>query len=232
MAAVAVIAIGLAVTAPAYLTRERDYVAVTPQPPTIEPPTDFTLPAEAAACMDRVALDSHSEQARVRAAARGSSPLPLEVIVTGPDYLEQARFGPRLADGRTVTVDIRPPSRSLVADVCVRNLSSRDIKLEGVGDRARSRSGVAVYANTGDPNDVYVSNVGYVVTFYERRPTSILDRLPVSLERMAVMRPAVVVPATLWVLLVLFLVGVPALAVWAFARALRADEVPEGEPSS
>ena len=41
---------------------------------------------------------------------------------------------------------------------------------------------------------------------------------------MSVLRPGVVAPATLWLLLALFLVGVPAVAVWAFARALRADE--------
>jgi hypothetical protein len=127
-------------------------------------------------------------------------------------------------------VAIRPPQRSLVATACVRNLSRRPVSLAGVGDRSRSRSTITVNgARLDGPSAGYTSGVGFVLTFYERRPTSILSRLPVSVQRMAVLRPGVVVPATLWPLLALFVLGMPALAVWAFARALRADEAEEEE---
>jgi hypothetical protein len=215
--AVVVTAAGLAVAAPGYLTRKRDYVAVTPQAPTAAVPAVFPLAGRASACMDRVALDSHSEQARLQTSTAGRRALPLELTLTGPGYRTQSRVAARHADGRTVALAVRPPERSLIATACVRNLGPDPVTLAGVGDRSRSRSDVTV---NGAP-----SAVGFVLTFYERRPTSILSRLPVSLQRMAVLRPGVVVPATLWVLLVLFVVGVPTAAVWAFARGLRDDEV-------
>ena len=230
MAAVVVIVAGLAVVAPGYLTHKRDYVAVTPQAPTIEPPTAFPLPPHANACMDLVALDSHSEQARVQAASRGRGALPLELMLTGPGYQAQGRFGPRQADGQTVAASVRPPRHSLIARACLRNLSAQTVQLAGVGDRSRSRSGISVNGSlSGVTFAGYTSGIGFDLTFYERRPTSILSRLPVSLERMAAFRPGAIVPATLWLLLALFVAGVPALAIWAFARALRADEVAEGE---
>ena len=83
-------------------------------------------------------------------------------------------------------------------------------------DRRRSRSTVL-------QNGVPVQP-GFVIQFAEREPVSILERLPVSLDRMSVLRPAVVSEAALWPLLVLFVAGIPALALWAFARAVRDDE--------
>jgi len=228
--AVVVIVAGLAVAAPAYLTRKRDYVAVTPQAPTFKPnkPAAFPLPGDATACMDLVAVDGHSEQARLQAMTPGSSGMPLELTLTGPNYRSRGRVGARSADGQTVAVAIRPPRRSLVATACVRNLGHRPVSLAGVGDRSRSRSNITVNGTrAGSTSAGYTSGVGFVLTFYERRPTSILSRLPVSLRRMSVLRPGVVVPATLWPLLALFVVGMPAIAVWAFARALRDDQVEE-----
>jgi hypothetical protein len=230
--AVVVIVAGLAVAAPAYLTRKRDYVAVTPQAPTFKPnvPAAFPLPGDSTACMDLVAIDGHSEQARLQAMTPGSGAMPLELTVTGPHYRTQGRVGARSADGRTVAVAIRPPQRSLVATACVRNLGRRPVSLAGVGDRSRSRSTITVNgARLDGPSAGYTSGVGFVLTFYERRPASILSRLPVSLQRMTVLRPGVVAPATLWLLLALSVVGVPALAVWAFAQALSADPVEEEE---
>jgi hypothetical protein len=221
--AVVVIVAGLAVTAPDYLTRRRDYVAVTPQAPPLVPPASISVPGHNAACMNLVALDRHSEQARFAARTRGPRAMPLELTLTGPGYRAQARIPARYADGQTLRVAVRPPRRSLVAIACVRNLGRDLVSLAAVIDRSRSRSSVNV---NGVPTPA-----GFVLTFYERRPTSILSRLGTSLHRMTVLRPGVVGPATLWLLLVLFVVGVPAAAVWAFARALRADEAEAERPA-
>ncbi len=220
--AVATIVVGLAVAVPGYLTRQRDYVAVTPQPPTAAIPTALALPGHGRACMNLVALDRHSDQARLQASTPERRAMPLQLTVTGPGYRAQGSIPARYAAGQTLAVALRPPPRSLVATACVRNLGRERIYLAAVNDRSRSRSGVFV---NGTP-----SAEGFVLTFYERRPASILIRLPVSLQRMDVLRPGVVVPATLWLLFALFVVGVPAVAVWAFARALRADEGAEAEP--
>src|SRR5262249_14270786 len=125
--------------------------------------------------------------------------------------------------GQTVAVAVRPPPRSLIATACVRNLGGRPVYLGGVHDRSRSRSAVTI---NGAPSP---DNVGFVLTFYERRPPSILRRPPPSIRRLCAPRRGVIGPATLWLLLALFVAGVPAAAVWAFARALRADEDAEAE---
>jgi hypothetical protein len=221
VAAVAVVVIGLAAVVPGYFTRPRDYVAVTPQAPTVAEPSAVALPGRGRACMNLVALDRYSEQARLKIAPSNARAMPLRLTLTGPGYRSQARVPARYARGGTVAVAVRPPSRSLVATACLRNLGLGLVALAGVGDRSRSRSTVTV---NGTP-----SPVGFVLTFYESRRTSVLSRLPVSLRRMGVLRPGVVVPATLWLLLVAFVVGVPAVAVWAFARALRADADADAE---
>jgi hypothetical protein len=221
VAAVVVIVVGLAAAGPRYLTRQRDYVAVTPQPPTVGIPTTFGLPGHARACMNLVALDRHSEQARLQASTPGARAMPLEVTLSGPGYRTQGRIPARYGDGETVRAAVRPPPRSLIGTACVRNLGGEPVYLDGVHDRYRSRSSVFL--------DGTSSPVGFVITFYERRPTSILSRLPDSIQRMDVLRPGVVAPASLWLLAALFLVGLPTVAVWAFGRALRADEVAETE---
>ena len=111
---------------------------------------------------------------------------------------------------------VRPPPRSLTATVCVRNRGGRAVSLAAVVDRRRSRS--AVYVN-GVP-----SQPGFVLQFAERRPVSILERLPDSIQRMSVLRPAAVTSLSLWPLLALFVAGIPIAVLWAFARAVREDE--------
>ena len=49
------------------------------------------------------------------------------------------------------------------------------------------------------------------------------ERIPDSVGRMSVLRPGVVSDVTLWSLLVLFVIGIPAVALWAFARSVRDD---------
>jgi hypothetical protein len=217
--AVGTILAGIAVTAPGYVTTRRDYVAVTPQAPTIGVPTQVTLPGRAQTCMNLVALDSHSEQARLVPRTPGRSAMPLQLTLSGPGYRAQGRIAGRYADAQTVAIAVPPPRRSLTVTACVRNLGRRLVYLAAVNDRSRSRSEVTVNGTS--------SLLGFVLTFYERRPASILSRLPVSLRRMGVLRPGVASPALLWLLFALFIAGVPAVAVWAFARALRADEEAE-----
>ena len=108
------------------------------------------------------------------------------------------------------------PADPSIATVCLRNLGTSSIALAAVQDRRRSRSAVTV--NGG------AVTVSWVLQFAERDPVSILERLPTSLQRMSVLRPAVVSEVTLWGLLALFVAGIPILALWAFARALRHDD--------
>jgi hypothetical protein len=214
VAALAVLVAGLALMVPGWLLDDRDYLAVTPQPPAVEQPTDLELPADGRACLDMVALDEHSEEARVRP-VRGRA-VPLELTISGEHgYRARGRAAADYRPGDVVALPVEPPSASLIAEVCLRNLGERSIALAAVQDRRRSRSPVTV--NGGEVS------VSWVIQFAERDRVSILDRLPVSLQRMSVLRPAVVSEVTLWGLLALFVAGIPIVALWAYARALRHD---------
>jgi hypothetical protein len=214
LTACAVLVVGLAVMVPSWLLRDRDQLAVTPQPPPVEQHTQLELPADGRACLKLVALDEHSEEARVRP-VEGRA-VPLEIAIRGEGgYRARGRAAADYRPGDIVALPVDPPPESLIATVCLHNLGERSIALEAVQDRRRSRSPVTVNEATAP--------VSWMIQFAEREPVSILERLPDSMRRMSVLRPAVVSDITLWSLLVLFVAGVPILALWAFARALRHD---------
>jgi hypothetical protein len=216
LTSVVVLAVGLAVIGAGWLTRDREYVAVTPQPESPAVVRSIQLEPDSRACMNLVALDRRSEQARFRPAAAGPRAMPIELTLSGPGYFARGRLPADYRDAEVVSVPVTPPPRSLSARACFHNLGSRTVGLVAVHDRTRSRSGVLL-----DGKPIVEAPV---LAFYERRPVSILDRLPDSMRRMSVLRPGVIAPVTLWPLLALFVVGVPAAALWAFARAVRSDE--------
>jgi hypothetical protein len=214
LVAVAVLVTGLAAMGPRWLLDDRDYLAVTPQPPPVEQPTQLELPADGRACLTLVALDEHSEQARIRP-VEGRA-VPLELTITGEGgYRARGSARADYRPGDVVELPVDAPPDPTVATVCLRNLGASGIALAAVQDRRRSRSAVTV-------NDT-PATVSWVLQFAERSPVSILERLPTSLQRMSVLRPAVVSEAGLWALLALFVAGIPVLALWAFARAVRDD---------
>jgi hypothetical protein len=215
LSAVAALLVGLAVMVPSWLLDDRDYLAVTPQPPAVEQSTQRDVPPDGRVCMDRVALDPPSEVARVRPVGRGRA-VPLQLTITGEGgYAARAR-ATDYRRGDVVALPVEPPQRSLIATLCLHNQGRDPVSLAAVQDRRRSRSIVLL-------NGVQLQ-ASFVIQFAEREPVSILERFPESVKRMTVLRPAVVSDVTLWLLLALFVAGVPILALWAYARALRHDD--------
>ena len=212
LVAVAVLVVGLAVLAPRWLLDDRDYLAVTPQPPAVEAPERLQLPPEGRLCMDSVALDEHSEQARIGPVDVRRA-VPLEMTIRGEGgYFTRGRSA-AYRPGDVVAFGVEAPPRSVIATVCLSNASKRKVWLAAVVDRRRSRSTVL-------QNGVAVQP-GFVISFAEREPVSILERFPDTVERMTVFRP--LSDVALWALIALFAAGIPILALWAYARALRHD---------
>lgn len=205
---------GAAVWALPYLTRERDYAAVTPQPDPLVRQSTIALPGGARACMDGAVLDARSEQARIRVGTFGRPGAPLELTLRGAGYDASARVPAGYPDSALLRIGVRPPVGAVEASICVRNLGSRRIALYASDDRTSSRSRVHV---DGRPVPKH-----FVVVFYERRPASILERLPTALDRASAFRP-LVSPWVLWPLLVLFAVGTPLGILWALFDALPSD---------
>jgi hypothetical protein len=218
--ALVVLAAGFAFMIPNWLLDDRDYLAVTPQPPAVEWPTELALPAQGRLCMDMVALDEYSEEARIRPMGTGRA-VPLEITIRGEGgYLARGRTVADYRPGDVVVLPVVPPPDSVEATLCLHNGSREDVPLAAVVDRRRSRSVVYQNGTTVPP--------GFVIQFAEREPVSILERFPASLGRMSVLRPGVVSDVTLWSLVVLFVVGIPIVALWAFARSVRDDADQQG----
>jgi hypothetical protein len=212
LVAVAVLVAGLAVMVPGWLLDDRDYLAVTPQPPPVEGPTELELTPGGRLCMNSVALDEHSDEARIFPV--DGRAVPVAITVRGEDgYVATGRAGAGYRPGDVVALPVKAPPRSLIATVCLHSGGDERLFLAAVVDRRRSRSAVF--------QDGVAVQPGFAIQFAEREPVSILERLPASLRRMSVLRP--VSDAVLWPLLVVFVAGIPVLAWWAFARALRHD---------
>jgi hypothetical protein len=213
--ALLVLGVGAVVLARPWLTDSRRIVAVTPQPPPLFAVYEMRLAPGSQACMNEAALDRRSEEAHLVVNRSGSGPVPLELTINAPGYRARALAPPRYRDGNDIVVPVHPPSQSLLAVICVRNRGNHAVRLLASGDRTRSRSGVTV--------DGRVVPLGFVISFYERAPSTVLQALPDSLERMTVLRAFFVVPATLWALMALLVIGVPAAMVWAYVRSLAED---------
>ena len=194
-----------------YLTRERQYYATTPQPKPLYTATLVPLRPGQRACLDRAVIDRYSQQARLLVYTHGQPAVPLELSLNGGGYRAAARVPATYADSRPVEVPVRPPLHAVEVTICVRNAGGRGIALFASDDRTRSRSQDRVDGRPVTPN--------FDVIFTERRPVSILRRLPASVQRASAFRFFGVAPATLWPLLIVFAFGVPLAVLLTYVRS-------------
>jgi hypothetical protein len=198
-----------------YLTDEREYVAVTPQPDPLFGVALVPLWGGQVACMEDAVLDPRSEEARFRVGTFYRPPVPLELTIAGGSYAEHVSVTPDYRDSEVIRVPIDPPERETPVSICIRNLGDRRVALYGSADRTNSRSLVTVDGRPVVPD--------FGIVLYERKPTSILDRLPTSVQRATVFRGPLTADL-LWIVLVLFAVGTPVGVLLALAWSLRGDD--------
>jgi hypothetical protein len=198
-----------------YLTDDRDYVAVTPQPDPLSEVALIPLRGGQVACMDDAVLDPHSGEARFKVGTYFGPPVPLDLTISGGAYTQHVAVPADYRDSEVIRVPIDPPAEETVVSICIRNLGDRRVALYASGDRTNSRSQVFVDGRAIGPD--------FGIVFYEREPVSILERLPTSIERATVFRG----PLTedlLWIVIVLFAVGTPLGVLLALAWSLRGDD--------
>jgi hypothetical protein len=201
LSAVIVLAIAAVVLLRPYLTRERDLLSVTPQPPALNVLTLIDLRGGQKACLNPAVLDEHSEVARFRAGTYGKPAVPLRLTIRGAGYRQVAHVpAARWVDNETLQVAVAAPRHPVRAIVCVRNEGRRRIALYG----ARERSSRSTGTIDGQP---LAANMNFQLAFAEREHHALAARLPVMLQRLTIFRP---VPGwLLWPLAVLFVFGVP-----------------------
>jgi hypothetical protein len=205
-----------------FVAAQRDFAAEVPSPASLVDTDSVPLARGAPVCFANAVIEPHSQQARFKIATGGPPAPALRMDVRGTGYHQSVAIPAGAANYQLLQVPITPPAVATPVRVCFHDRGRRAIALLASNDRTRSRSTVVV---GGTPVDKSVW-----FAFYEATPQAITERLPLIFQRMATFRPGYVVPALLWVLCVLFVLGVPAAVVWAYVRGAREDEALAGAP--
>jgi hypothetical protein len=171
------------------------------------------------ACLRDAVMDTHSQRALFQVETYGKTTVPLVFALSGNDYRVK-RDIPASAYKNEGIINVRvpAPARDTFVKACVTN----------AGKRA-----AALYATTlAEPGPVSATLDGKPVSpnpwlaFYEAKRTSIAHRLQTIVARMGTFRPPFIGGWLLWPVAALFILGVPAAVLLAYARGLRED--PEG----
>jgi hypothetical protein len=216
LAGVAVIVVAAIAWWKPFMTDARGYPASIPQPSPLYTIPFVDLKAGSQVCFDPAVIDTHSELAvfRVNTFKRAGGPIAL--TIDGPGYHEAARAPGGYPDNEILHVPVQPPPHDLAVRICLKNEGARKIALFGADDQTKAPFKVSV--------DGVDSGVAVQFAFYERKPVSILDRLPTSFSRMQVFRPGFMGPWLFWPLAVICVLGLPAGALWALYRSIADEE--------
>jgi hypothetical protein len=206
-----------------FLTREREVVVATPQPPPLFQPAPITLLLGAEVCPGPLRIDGGADVVRVvgERFSEGDATV-LHVAVSGPGYAA-ARTYRDYAPGQALDVALPRPPRPLAAKLCVANYGDRAGLVQGNGE-GRGQGALTTTLN-GRP-----SPVSLVVTLLRERRQSVLARLGETFRHAAALQPGFAPAGVLWVLAVLVLLGVPAAVTVALRRAPSGVEARVGEP--
>ena len=203
-----VLLLGAGIVVIPFLARDRDALTTTPQPPPLTALALVELPGGARACLDRASMDEHSERALIRVGTYGGAPSALRLEIAGRGVREAVAVPPTYADGAVVSVPVDPPRDPVVAQVCIRNQGNRQVALYAGADR---------YSRSETRVDGAPVRGNFELAFAEAGKQTLAARLPAAVERMQGFRLGT--PWLTWIVGVLFLLGVPAGAVWAFAAS-------------
>jgi hypothetical protein len=199
------------------LSKQRDYPASIPQPPSVVAIELVLMKPGQAACLHDAVMDTHSQRALFQVETYGKRTVPLRLSLTGRGYGATVHVpASSYANESIISVPVPAPRRDLFARACLTNLGTRP---------------AAMFATTtAEPGPVSATLNGKPVAtnpwlaFYEAKPTSIVHRLPTIVARMGVFRPPLIGGWLLWPLGLLFALGVPVAVVAAFTRALSEDQ--------
>jgi hypothetical protein len=214
--ALVVLALGAVLVVRPFVAKQRDQPSSVPSPASLTNTDTVPLVEGAPACFRDAVAEHHSEFIRFKVASPDGPAPAFDVSIAGPGYRYTAEIPAGQQDGAAVQAPIPAPPSDVPVRVCFASRGSPAIGLFASSDRTRSRS-VAYIGGRSTQKSIWF-------TFAEPAPRTILERLPDTIRRMTVFRPSWIGRVLLWAIAVLFIVGVPAGVVWAYARGLRDDE--------
>jgi hypothetical protein len=207
---------GIAIGRP-YLTKQRDFPASIPQPPSVVAIGLLRMKPGQVACLDEAVMDTHSERALFQVETYNKPTGPLRLELTGERYHAVVDIpASSYKDEAIMNVPVPAPRRDTLVKACVTNTGRRAAALFTT---TAAEPGPVVATLDGKP-----AAPNPWLAFYERKPTSIAHRLTTIVSRMAIFRPPFIGGWLLWPLAALFVLGVPAASLVAYARGLADDE--------
>ena len=221
VATAVVIAVGALIWFVPYATRSHQPVSSTGASPPFSNVTPVALPAGSLACMRNVTVDTNARLAQF-VVIPGSKPSPpLRVSTDGPDGYHGRAV--RIPGGHRTptsqTAPIQPPRRAVIGQVCVRNVGRATVSLVGTTEKRTSGREQTVIDGRRVEPDV-------ALQLLQVRPTTLLNETPEILQHMATFKGSLVSTGLLWLLLILVVLGVPALVIAAVTAAVSTSQPP------
>lgn len=203
------------------LTRQREVIEATPQPPPLFTAVPIELLLGREVCSSPILMDAHTDVARVIGLRYADGPPTTFLIsVRAPGYSVSKRLT-GYADGGALDLALPDPPRPVDAELCVQNY----------GDVAGMVAGSAEPRTWGRTQSVINGQPGdrrLVLTLLREPPSSLAGRLGDVAGHVAALKPGFAPPAVLLILAALVVVGLPVGA--ALALRLSAVEADRGQP--
>ncbi|HLH13331.1 MAG TPA: hypothetical protein VKV16_00965 [Solirubrobacteraceae bacterium] len=201
-----------------YLTSKQTFVAGVAAPPPLEVPGQVALAPGERGCMSSISVEPDSRRAQFEVlgpASKHGGP-PVELVLSASGYRSVGELAGGYPPG-PVTVSVTPPPRALIAQVCFVDRGRQALSLAASGEaRTLTRSATTV---GGVPVVADIS-----LTFYEGRPSSLLERLGTVFGRASNLTDHLIPVWLIWIVAVLTAFGVPFGIAAALYLAMRADE--------
>jgi hypothetical protein len=212
--ALAVVVIGAGLAFIPHLAAKHPVVVSTPSLQGQQSIKEVKLARGQRACIAPLPLDPQVHEVQMVLHARGSTPTPIAVDLTGAGYTGTARFdGYQVGPSTLVAARLdRAPTSSSDGTLCLRNLGRHSVGLVGTDEP----NSLGLPATKVD--DKTVGELDPAVTFLSGEQRSTLQRLSTIFDRAAGFT-GVVPGALMWPLALLVLLGIPIAAGAALYRA-------------
>ncbi|HEU4656831.1 MAG TPA: hypothetical protein VFR97_04880 [Capillimicrobium sp.] len=200
-----------------WLTDDRTATTATPTPPAFQTITPVVLRPGAQACQSLVAFEPATRTATVLSAEHVTDGPPLRITARAGDWRASGDVDGGYGGYAQLQAQLAPPPGDALGEVCVRNVGDRRVALQGSTEpRVQTRSATVVDGRPVEPRMTLVLGQG--------AHRSLADRPGQILDRVAAFKPPIVGRASLALLALVVVLGVPTAVVLAVARGIAADD--------
>ncbi|MHB8491966.1 MAG: hypothetical protein ACYDA6_07125 [Solirubrobacteraceae bacterium] len=201
-----------------YMTTKRPAIAEVPTPKPIVATAHFAVPPSGRACISSVTIPTAGHLAEFHLQPVTPTPpgnLRVSLVLSAPGYTSKQQVT-HVRSGAPVALPITPPRRDVIGTACFINEGHDAVLLAG-----------STEARTVARSPTQIDNVPVVgdiaLTFLQRRPQSLADRLNEVFSHASNLTEALLPVWLIWVLAVLVAFGLPAAIIASLYLALRED---------